>query len=69
MYAVRPSTAEEWRASSPRRPKTEATLSPLTAISMIVVLLSLWFATVMVLDRTSNQPDTATISALAIAGP
>jgi len=69
MYAVRPATVEEWRASSPLRPETEATLSPRTAIGMIVALLSLWFATVMVLDRTSNQPDTATISTLAMAGP
>ncbi len=67
MYAIRPATVEEWRASSPPRPETEAALSPLTAIGVIAVLVSLWFGTVMVLDRTGNLLETVTT--LGMAGP
>ena len=67
MSATRPTTDSDWRASRAERPETQATISPLAAMGAVVVLMSLWFGVVTLLDRTSDQPKPATTSMMVLA--
>ena len=64
MSAIPPTTDDDLRASRAERPEAGATISPLAAVGAVLVLMSLWFGTVTVLDRTANQPYGATTSGL-----
>ena len=66
MSAIRPAADSDWRVSRAERPETQATISPLAAIGAVVVLMSLWFGVVTLLDQTSNQPNAATTSSKVI---
>jgi hypothetical protein len=67
MYAIRPTTDSDWRVSRAERSETAATISPLAALGAAVVLMSLWFGVVTLLDRTSHQPNAASTSHTVMA--
>ena len=66
MDAIPPPEDTDWPVSNAPRSETQAKISTLAAIGAVVVLLSLWFGAVTLLDKTSRQPNAATTSSMVI---
>jgi hypothetical protein len=67
MDAIPSPEDTDWPASSATRSETQAPISPLAAIGAVVVLLSLWFGVVTLIDQTANQPSATTTATMVMA--
>jgi hypothetical protein len=67
MHAIPPPEDTDWPASNATRSETQAPISSLAAIGAVVVLLSLWFGVVTLIDPTANQPNAATTATMVMA--